>query len=290
MSARGWKRGLCVGMAVAASSAAGADDMLVIRASSGLGSGQLALQSSSLVYDPAQATWRLSFAGPRNIVSESGAVIASISAGDLWVRSSSQIDLNLTVVSGAAQASIDIESIDLSFARIPANLAQARARARCHVYDLNGNGAQLLSNGTPGEGVFRGLVNPYRDGAATFSQLVGFVSCGPNGNAYGQQLDPPSGTRAVGAAVDSFAVDMGFLLSAGDRVVISTTFDVDPNPGSCRGDLDGDQRIAISDLVILIGNFGADGASSEVGDFDADGEVGMSDLTEILHSFGDGCP
>lgn len=290
MSATEWKRGLCLGIAIAAASSAAADDMLVIRASSSLGSGQLALQSSSLIYDPAVETWRLSFAEPRSILSENGAVVATISAGDIWFRNSSQLEMNLTAVAGAAQASIDIESIDLSFARIPADAAQARARARCHVYDLNGNGAQLISNGTPGQGVFSALLNPDRSNAATFAQLVGFVTCGANGNAYGQQLDPPSGTRAVGADVDGFAVDMGFLLTAGDRVVITTMFDIDPNPDSCRGDLDGDQHVAINDLVVLIGNFGVAGARTDLGDLNSDGRIDMVDLTDMLHAFGSGCP
>lgn len=288
MSARAWKRGICLGFSIAVAGGAAADDLLTVHAASALGDGQVGLQSSALTYDPAARVWHAAF-GAQNILAEDGSVVASISAGDVWVRDFSQIDMNLTLVAGVAQASIDIASLNLALPHIAAGDAQARARARCQIFDLNGNGAQLISNGTPGEGVFRATINPGRADEALFSQLVGFVSCGAGGNAYGQQLDPPSGMRAVGAAVDGYAIGMGFLLSAGDRIVISTTFDLGPNPSSCLGDINGDEQVALSDLITLIGNYGMQDAPLQAGDLNDDGTVDMSDLSDMLGAFGDRC-
>ncbi len=58
----------------------------------------------------------------------------------------------------------------------------------------------------------------------------------------------------------------------------------------CRGDLDGDGEIGLSDLAILLSNYGAtSGASHSDGDFDGDGGVNLSDLAKLLSLYGSVC-
>lgn len=59
----------------------------------------------------------------------------------------------------------------------------------------------------------------------------------------------------------------------------------------CIGDLDGDGMIALSDLGILLSNFGVpSGATYEDGDLDGDGDVDLADLSQMLSVFGTTCP
>lgn len=57
----------------------------------------------------------------------------------------------------------------------------------------------------------------------------------------------------------------------------------------CPEDLDGDGQIGLSDLSILLTNFGAPGGPAE-GDIDGDGMVGLADLSALLAVFGTMCP
>ena len=61
-------------------------------------------------------------------------------------------------------------------------------------------------------------------------------------------------------------------------------------PATCPGDLDGDGDIGLSDLSILLSNFGtAFGATAEDGDLDGDGDVDLTDLSTLLAVFGTSC-
>ncbi|MCC6357156.1 MAG: PQQ-like beta-propeller repeat protein [Phycisphaerales bacterium] len=58
----------------------------------------------------------------------------------------------------------------------------------------------------------------------------------------------------------------------------------------CPGDLDGDQAVALTDLAILLSNFGTpSGAGAGDGDLDGDGDVDLSDLSLLLSLFGTTC-
>lgn len=58
----------------------------------------------------------------------------------------------------------------------------------------------------------------------------------------------------------------------------------------CPGDLDGDGSVSLSDLSILLANFGAaSGATPEQGDIDGDGDVDLADLSILLSVFGATC-
>jgi len=61
--------------------------------------------------------------------------------------------------------------------------------------------------------------------------------------------------------------------------------------GGCVGDLNGDNSRDLTDLAIILSNFGTTiGATPEDGDTDGDGDVDLTDLAVILSVFGTPCP
>jgi hypothetical protein len=113
---------------------------------------------------------------------------------------------------------------------------------------MNGDSATLLGVGSPGTGVFSARTNLELQNPNQFTSLIGMVYCGGGSTGYGQQSDPPAGYRTIGSAVNSIGTLSAFTLTPFDRVLVDTSFDVNPDPISCRGDLDGDQAVGISDL------------------------------------------
>lgn len=59
-------------------------------------------------------------------------------------------------------------------------------------------------------------------------------------------------------------------------------------PEACPGDLNGDQTISTTDLLILLSVYGTSSASPA--DFTGDGLVGTADLLVLLSVFGTSCP
>jgi hypothetical protein len=60
--------------------------------------------------------------------------------------------------------------------------------------------------------------------------------------------------------------------------------------GVCPGDLDGDADVDLSDLSILLANYGVtSGAEYTDGDLDGDGDVDLSDLSALLSLYGTSC-
>jgi nitrite reductase/ring-hydroxylating ferredoxin subunit len=61
-------------------------------------------------------------------------------------------------------------------------------------------------------------------------------------------------------------------------------------PSDCLGDLDGDGQVTLSDLVILLSNYGmTTGVASDDGDLDDDGDVDLADLAALLPRYGAVC-
>ena len=59
---------------------------------------------------------------------------------------------------------------------------------------------------------------------------------------------------------------------------------------ACTGDLDGDNDVDLTDLSVLLANFGTtSGADPADGDLDGDGDVDLTDLSSLLALFGTQC-
>ncbi len=110
-------------------------------------------------------------------------------------------------------------------------------------------------------------------------------------------------------AIDWYTIDGGGGTSTGGDFVLSGTIG-QPDAGAltggdfalvggfwggaagvpCFGDLDGDNQVGLSDLAILLANFGTpSGALPEDGDLDGNGTVDLSDLALMLSVFGTVC-
>jgi hypothetical protein len=61
-------------------------------------------------------------------------------------------------------------------------------------------------------------------------------------------------------------------------------------PCPCRGDANGDGRVDIGDLVLLLSSFGESDPTEPCIDSDADADVDLQDLAFLLHRFGQSCP
>ncbi len=57
----------------------------------------------------------------------------------------------------------------------------------------------------------------------------------------------------------------------------------------CRGDLDRDYAVGLSDLAILLGHYGESDAGYYDGDLDGDGDVDLADLSLMLAYYGQSC-
>lgn len=82
-------------------------------------------------------------------------------------------------------------------------------------------------------------------------------------------------------------LSQGFVLQGGRALVLGHGVRVAVVPLASAGDADGDGRIELSDLAILLGNFSQftdEGAAA--GDFNCDGQVELDDLAVLLANFG----
>jgi hypothetical protein len=114
--------------------------------------------------------------------------------------------------------------------------------------------------GTPGEVV----IGMYLDGALLTTQQFNDWTC-PTFNVMisGMPRSPSDDVTAVFA-----------------NLVVSTASPHNP------GDANGDGRVDINDLTIVLTNFGQTGMTWSQGDFIGDGTVDINDLTIVLTDFG----
>lgn len=77
--------------------------------------------------------------------------------------------------------------------------------------------------------------------------------------------------------------DWGPIFLADNMTVTRTT-------PACPADLDGDGAVGLSDLSVLLTNYGAGGGMTPAdGDLDGDGDVDLADLSALLERFGVSC-
>ena len=67
-------------------------------------------------------------------------------------------------------------------------------------------------------------------------------------------------------------------------------FDIRSCAPPCTGDINGDGEVNLTDLAVLLTNYGASNATPEMGDLDGDGDVDLLDLSMLLSNFGVSCP
>ena len=108
----------------------------------------------------------------------------------------------------------------------------------------------------------------------------------------------PSQATIAGASVFNYRIVTPDPSASGTDTI---TYRIDSPSGSsttetitlvytgCLGDVNEDGVVDLTDLAIVLGNFGATGAGLGDGDTDNDGDVDLSDLANILSSFGTSC-
>ena len=82
----------------------------------------------------------------------------------------------------------------------------------------------------------------------------------------------------------------GTVVTIGD-LVIDLSYEQGSIPAwfaTCPGDVDGDLQVGLSDLAVILADFGEIGADLP-GDVDGDGDVDLTDLAELLNAFGADC-
>jgi hypothetical protein len=249
---RNWLRSVCVGLSLAGGVALLDTDAVVadvtvadvavqIQAESASGSGSVDIGLESLVWDAAtQSLWWEPDSALPIVDPATAAVIATLESAELQISECSRIALSFQLLAGDSDATVVFRTGTLSFMSIDGEVAAGRATASFTVRDLDGDGAVLLGEGGGGAGAFRAYFNGPAPDGTRFAHLVGLVSVGAGGTATGSQSDPAVGYRAIGEVVDDMSVEVAFALTAHDRVVAGTLFDIDPDPDDCAADADGD--------------------------------------------------
>lgn len=84
--------------------------------------------------------------------------------------------------------------------------------------------------------------------------------------------------------------DAGQPMAGGSFILTGGFWPIEQRP-LCIGDLNGSGDVGLSDLTILLSNFGClAGCTFAQGDLDGDGDVALPDLTLLLSTFGQTCP
>ena len=140
--------------------------------------------------------------------------------------------------------------------------------------------------------VFR--VDITNDGGANW---VNVETVGPSGSETGggwrfhefvvDQLITPNSTVQLRFVAEDLSRDS--LVEAGVDDLAVQYFNCTPVGSPCPGDIDGDDDIDLSDLGVLLAEFGCAGPTCEA-DVDNDDDVDLSDLGIVLAGFGVPCP
>ncbi len=188
-----------------------------IEASSELGNGSIEISASELIYNPIQDSYSWQMAGPRDIRSESGALIGTLNQANVLYVVDPIITLNFLATAGGAATTFTITSALLSFPTI--NPAEAQASAGITVTDNNGDGATIAGL-LPGSRTYGSNYNGLL--ATPFAYLASGVSAAPNQTAINAES---FGFATIGAVSD-MSSQWDFRLTAFDSASGTSRYEV----------------------------------------------------------------
>jgi hypothetical protein len=200
----------------------------------------------------------------------------------------------LDIGSGSATAVGALGAGEVKWFRI--ETARAAAASRGTHLDLDTFGSLLISDNDTELAIYDAwgyLLASNDDAPGTLLSLIS-LGTGAGGDATGQHGDAFAGVYyvALGAYNTSFAD--GFTASSTSPYTGAWQLNVTTNAlggGGLFGDVNGDCLVNITDLAILLVNFGTTtGAAFGDGDLTGDGAVNISDLSIVLVGFGAICP
>jgi hypothetical protein len=112
---------------------------------------------------------------------------------------------------------------------------------------------------------------------------LSFIDCNENGV---QDVDDISGGASQDCNTNGVPDECDIASGASD----DTDGDGIPDECQCPGDLDGDGGVGLSDLSLLLSNYGqSSGMTPSDGDLDGDGDVDLADLSLLLSLYGSTC-
>jgi hypothetical protein len=167
------------------------------------------------------------------------------------------------------------------------------------IIDLIG-GVELARTMRTGSGSYANVVR--RAQASADGSVFAVVSWGTENNDHPELQVLDRDARLLGS-LDTpgspFDVDLsrdGGTVALGAKAVHATAFGQGGDAyayrvSPCHGDLDGDGRIDLADLAVLLANYGiTTGMSYTEGDLTGDGAISLSDLSALLAVYGTSCP
>lgn len=229
------------GSLVGLAASAGVSDVVInIEASNAEGSATLQIPVTGGTWDGTLKRYRYYRSTAQDLVDpDSGNVICRLNSVDLNLRKCSQIDFIMNADAGSSETTFVVSLADLDFGMIDSATAQGKASCSMTLSDRNANGALMMALGSSGAPAY---LSKFSNGGSeqTFAGLLSVISTSAGGTASGNQKDPPVGYRAVGAGVAGISVDLGFVVSYGDRINVNSSFDINPDPSGCPEDADSD--------------------------------------------------
>ena len=98
-----------------------------------------------------------------------------------------------------------------------------------------------------------------------------------------------SGSNTALPGLPNRAAVLSALTTASDHLPVVADFVVS-GPAPCPADLDGNHQIDLSDVSILLSNYGKNPATPAEGDLDGNQVVDLSDLAIMISAYGSSCP
>lgn len=108
-----------------------------------------------------------------------------------------------------------------------------------------------------------------------------------NNSAFATQLWTVNNTSGVGTLVGAIG---GINSGTGLPEYETGDIAVEPSATACLGDFNHDGLIDLTDLTIILANYGSTTATADQGDLDGDADVDLTDLSGFLALYGTPCP